>query len=43
VIHTAVLSPSKPITRRHEVVIDANYGYRRLDPMPEESEFQRFY
>lgn len=27
----------------HEVIVDPTYGYRRLEPMPAESEFDRFY
>lgn len=27
----------------HEVIVDPVYGYRRLEPMPSDSEFERFY
>jgi SAM-dependent methyltransferase len=32
-----------PTPAQHEVVVDATYGYRRLEPMPDASEFERFY
>jgi SAM-dependent methyltransferase len=28
---------------RHDVIIDPTYGYRRLDPLPSDSDFERFY
>ncbi|MGI8593124.1 MAG: class I SAM-dependent methyltransferase, partial [Solirubrobacteraceae bacterium] len=27
----------------HQVIVDPTYGYRRLEPMPSDSEFERFY
>jgi SAM-dependent methyltransferase len=27
----------------HEVIVDPDHGYRRLEPMPSDSEFERFY
>jgi SAM-dependent methyltransferase len=37
------MTASEPTSQGHEVVVDPEYGYRRLEPMPGESEFQRFY
>jgi len=37
------LSTGEPKSTRHAVIVDPTYGYRRLEPMPSESEFERFY
>jgi 2-polyprenyl-3-methyl-5-hydroxy-6-metoxy-1,4-benzoquinol methylase len=37
------MSASDSISTRPNVVVDPTYGYRRLDPLPTESEFERFY
>lgn len=34
---------AKPMHTNHEVIVDPTYGYRRLEPMPSDSEFERFY
>lgn len=41
------MAAAKPISSTtasgHEVIVDPTYGYRRLEPMPSDAEFERFY